>query len=250
MFYSANPNAITASAVPGGFAANRLIIPLQDGGKSAIRLADVESDDPVVVIPLQDGGKAVKKLTPLSVGDVVTVVQLQGGSKVAVNNDEYIGPSWANKVIISARNCTATRIYVTPGQPFKLRLTLRKFAPSISTRKIQVVCSHSATPPVYSTRHLYMGDVSYDWQLYETREAIATASTYLGTIMIVEEGAYIQISKVEYSLNSGITWLPFTPDGSFTLGDWSPSCTYPGWVRTDIGFYAQYGSGYIESCDL
>ena len=85
MFYSSSPNAITAEAICGG-GFNRLVLPLQDGGKAAIRLSSVSEGNAVVVLPLQDGGKVAVPLEKCYTGDIVTVVNLQDGGKVALKN--------------------------------------------------------------------------------------------------------------------------------------------------------------------
>ena len=219
MFYSSSPNAITAEAIcGGGFSANRLVLPLQDGGKSAIRLSSVSEDDVVVVTQLQDGGKAVKKLSQLNIGDVVTVVQLQDGGKVALKNEDY-EHEIVDWVFLTQSRCTGKSIYLASGEKIRLRMSIRKTESGDNYAQIQFSTHHYVSPYLTATKILYFGDLKSTDMIVETPDLIAVSNGYALPQIRIEKGAYVQISNVMYSNDSGGSWN-YMIDGNFALGDW------------------------------
>lgn len=248
MFYSANPNAITASATSPAFGSNRLVLPLQDGTKSAMRMEKPSTSDKVVIVTQQDGTKVSKPLYPCSVGDVVTVVSLQDGLKAALKNETYTPETFVNSVTISSRNCVASRINILSGQTFQVRVTMKKYAPSTNNHRIRITSSAMSSPPTSSTKDVYAMDIPYINATYTTPIKTANANTSVSCNLYIQEGVFLHISKVEVSI-SGSSWITFLPDGDFSLGSWSTSCTNPGFVKTPVGSGtdAQYVTGGVES---
>jgi len=207
------------------------------GSKLPLPLYPYVDEKKCIVFPI-NGSRVPVQVVRCYTGDAVAVVNLDDGNKVCCNMTEHAPIS------------DSVEIYTYfggngPGDPIRVRATLSRVSPP---------------PPGWAIISLNpfgnwdSNPVNIEYEDIGTDTVIETEDFYSddpgtqGALISVQKGAYVKITKVEQSLDSGDTWSLVT-DGDFSSGVFVTDMAM-GWVKNEYGFSAQMVTGGCETIDL